>query len=214
MTAVSRLLSRDLALSGAPVPFRLRRWRGGTRQRLPREANGQVTVKQCSGTPAPASLWSAAGRRAPARCAREGALPGGRAVMARAAARQAPRRRGSLPGRARRPRAGRLAAGARPFGRAAGPPAAGAQGRRPAARGPGTVSGNGRPFIRVREPVTLPHRQLIRPPVGVPPRQVPPGGDECAGRGKIKPSSGLPDSYKRKALKTIIRGGPQMRGVR
>jgi hypothetical protein len=41
------------------------------------------------------------------RCACEGGLPGGR-VMARAAARQAPRRRGNLPGRARRPRAGRL----------------------------------------------------------------------------------------------------------
>ena len=41
------------------------------------------------------------------RCACEGGLPGGR-VEARAAARQAPRRRGNLPGRARRPRAGRL----------------------------------------------------------------------------------------------------------
>jgi hypothetical protein len=56
-----------------------------------------------------------------------------------------------------------------------------------------TVSGNGRPFTRVREPVTRPHRQLIRVPVGVPPRLVPPGGGVCAGRGEIKPSSGLPD---------------------
>jgi len=50
MTAVPRLLSHDLVLSGAPVPFCLRLWRGGTWQRLAREANDQVTVKQCSGS--------------------------------------------------------------------------------------------------------------------------------------------------------------------
>jgi hypothetical protein len=42
--------------------------------------------------------------------------------MARAVARQAPRRRGSLPGRARRPRAGRLAASTRSPGLRGGPP--------------------------------------------------------------------------------------------
>jgi len=113
----------------------------------------------------------------------------------RAAARQAPRRRGNLPGRARRPRG---PAGSRPA-----PRSPGSQRDRPlpARRAPpgfprpaGTVSRNDRPFIRVREPVTRPHRQLIRVPVGAPPRLVPPGGGECAGRGEIKPSSGLPDS--------------------
>jgi len=63
----------------------------------------------------------------------------------RAAARQAPRRRGNLPGRARRPRAGRLTAGTRPPGprtarRRGGPPA------RCPGQGPGTVSRISRPF--------------------------------------------------------------------
>jgi len=44
---------------------------------------------------------------------------------------------------------------------AAGLPAAGAADRRPGSPGAArTVSRNGRPFIRIREPVTLPCRQL------------------------------------------------------
>jgi hypothetical protein len=35
-------------------------------------------------------------------------------------------------------------------------------------RGPGTVSGNARPLVRVREPAALPHRQLILTPFWVP----------------------------------------------
>ena len=69
--------------------------------------------------------------RLPARCARAGVLPGGRAVAR--AARQAPRRRGNLPGRPGRPRAGR----SRPVPCSPGPPgppAAGAEGRPPGAR--------------------------------------------------------------------------------
>jgi hypothetical protein len=52
--------------------------------------------------------------------------------------------------------------GRRPWS-AAGPPAAGAEGLRPGARdkGPGTVSRISRPFSRVRQPVAVPHRQLI-----------------------------------------------------
>ena len=46
--------------------------------------------------------------------------------------------------------------------RRGGPPA------RCPGQGPGTVSRISRPFIRVREPVALPHRQLIRVPIRVP----------------------------------------------
>jgi hypothetical protein len=68
------------------------------------------------------------------------------------------------------PATGRPARGQHPPARfAAGPPL---PARRAAApgfpRAAGTVSGTGRPFIQVREPVTLPRRQLICLPIRIP----------------------------------------------
>jgi hypothetical protein len=78
------------------------------------------------------------------------------------------RRRGA-PGGTGSPATGRPARGHRPLPglrtarcRRGGPPA-----RCPGQR-PGTVSRISRPFIRIREPVTPPHRQLIRVPIRVP----------------------------------------------
>jgi len=134
---------------------------------------------------------------------------GGTRSVARSAARQAPRRRGSLPGRARRPRpAGTRPPGPRTARRRGGPPA-----RCPGQR-PGTVSRISRPFSRIREPAAMPHRQLIRTPIRVPADSGAPFSSGRAGHGDNKPSCALPDSYKRKAYKTIIRGPPQMRDVR
>jgi hypothetical protein len=112
----------------------------------------------CRGEPAGGGPGPRRAGGLPARCARAGALPGGRAVA----------RGGGSTGTAKasqptgtgspvtgRPAPARLVCG----GTACcwrGGPLAGCPGR-----GQGTVSENGRPFRRVREPVTLPHRQLI-----------------------------------------------------
>lgn len=118
------------------------------------------------GTPALAGplVRGGAGRQA-VPCACVGALPGGRAG-ARVTARQAPGRRGSLRGRARRPRP----AGSRPA-RSAGSGAHCWRVRPSAAfagRGQGTVRRTGRPFTRVRGPAAIPVRQLIRTPIRTP----------------------------------------------
>jgi hypothetical protein len=160
MTAVSRLLSRDLVLSGAPVPFCLRLWRGGTWQRLPHEANGQVTGRQCSGSllaaracssTAPGTqvhrpLGTVAGRRLDRH--REGAATYRDGLDGHGPAGPAASTRPPGPRTARR--------------RRGGPPA-----RCPGQR-PGTVSRISRPFSRIREPAAMPHRQLIRTPIRVP----------------------------------------------
>ena len=65
----------------------------------------------------------------------------------------------------------------------------------------GTVRGAGRPFGQVREPAAIPHRQLICTPFRIPADTGSPGPGKCAGRGGIKPSCGIPDLYKRTALK-------------
>jgi hypothetical protein len=128
--------------SGRPGRLRLARGRGS--------GFGPGTPRRRTWS---AESMSAAG----AVCTREGALPGERAV-ARAAARQAPGRRGNLP------RTGSPATG-RPVPGQSAQPACVAAGGKAADQvpglGPGTVSRTGRPFSRVRQPAAIPRRQLI-----------------------------------------------------
>jgi hypothetical protein len=116
--------------------------RAGRRPRLIAGEDGSVGEPSAPGRPSPL----------PAACPHWPSLvrggQAGRRVVARAAARQAPRRRGNLPGRARRPRAGRLATSA-PLARSADCPLSA---RRASAgcpgAGRGTVSRISRPFSR------------------------------------------------------------------
>jgi hypothetical protein len=110
------------------------------------------------------------------------------------------------PGRSRAPHAGCGPGGIVSAGSPALPLRGQAAGRitRPArrrarCRRPG--AGAGRPRREKSGPAAVPHRQLIRIPVPIPPRLEPPGGGECAGRGGIKPSSGLPDLIRAQLVK-------------
>ena len=103
-------------------------------RRAPRLASPTRPPPSCCAGSAPAR---ACRREPPAPLDLAASPPGSTARWARrravGAARQAPRRRGNLPGPARRPRAGRRPAPTRPV--RSGPPAAGAEGRRPRVQG-------------------------------------------------------------------------------
>ena len=137
--------------AGTAVPGARCRGRGAGRRGRGAPHGRAAGRRRAPGPARPADHPRRAARPAPVVCGgqagcrrgvptREHCPAGG---VARAAARQAPRSRDNLPGRARRPRAGRLAASTSLARFAAGPPAAGAEGRRPVpGAGRGTVSGN------------------------------------------------------------------------